>query len=427
MTPIMTITILLLSIFIVIVTTAAADEKTNTHHDDNSNNNNNNHDLKQRIKNAKMNLWSRGQFHTPIVTSSSSSYFNNNPTNTNTKNDLKDIAQRLENDVMLAPIRLGPIKDARRVDLRRKNGWTTNRSQQIYNIRGGSSSSSSVNEEGTNNQQALQSRLLELGAIHGAAFTDAIRLNVEEHKEDCRVSCEMYYCDNNESTKKDDMIDLDDIIFDSYNFGSVPPEDFADEFGFPLDVIKVTSDYEHCVSSGSVYNSSHNNNNNNKNTECHNPNNNNRRRLFTPQTASDVINIAEDQEHLSQNEFESGKYKLAGRWLTDLPLTREWFNEMCRTTFFPIFYKEFPDIVSSPKVLRAHSVSLLKYNSSHPRTDVHIDNGILAMTIAMTPMNDYVGGGEFYLYYLLLFFVFAISPPFVRNLYISSYYSCFFD
>jgi len=46
--------------------------------------------------------------------------------------------------------------------------------------------------------------------------------------------------------------------------------------------------------------------------------------------------------------------------------------------------------------LRAHSVSLLKYNSSHPRTDVHVDNGILAMTLAMTPMDQYEGGGTFF-------------------------------
>jgi len=41
-------------------------------------------------------------------------------------------------------------------------------------------------------------------------------------------------------------------------------------------------------------------------------------------------------------------------------------------------------------------VSLLKYNHTHPRTDVHIDNGILAMTLAMTPRTEYTGGGTFF-------------------------------
>jgi len=66
------------------------------------------------------------------------------------------------------------------------------------------------------------------------------------------------------------------------------------------------------------------------------------------------------------------------------------------STFFPLLTRLFPEIISSPDVLRAHSVSLLKYNSSHPRTDVHVDNGILAMTIAMTPMDEYDGGGTFF-------------------------------
>ena len=99
---------------------------------------------------------------------------------------------------------------------------------------------------------------------------------------------------------------------------------------------------------------------------------------------------------MSGNEYRSGKYKLGGDWLINLPRTREWFNKHLETTFFPQLVKLFPEIISSASVLRAHSVSLLKYNSSHPRTDVHIDNGILAMTIAMTPSDDYVGGGTFF-------------------------------
>ena len=79
-----------------------------------------------------------------------------------------------------------------------------------------------------------------------------------------------------------------------------------------------------------------------------------------------------------------------------MPHTREWFNSKLEHVLFPLLHHLFPEIIRSPSVLRAHSVSLLKYNHTHPRTDVHIDNGILAMTLAMTPKIDYSGGGTFY-------------------------------
>ena len=63
---------------------------------------------------------------------------------------------------------------------------------------------------------------------------------------------------------------------------------------------------------------------------------------------------------------------------------------------FPELASLFPEVVSSPSVLRFHSVALLRYNSSHPRTDIHVDNGILAMTLALSPRKDYQGGGTFF-------------------------------
>ena len=87
---------------------------------------------------------------------------------------------------------------------------------------------------------------------------------------------------------------------------------------------------------------------------------------------------------------------MTGDWLINLPNTRKWFNDRLESTFFPLLANLFPEVISSPSALRAHSVSLLKYNASHPRTDVHIDNGILAMTLAMTPQSQYTGGGTFF-------------------------------
>ena len=141
----------------------------------------------------------------------------------------------------------------------------------------------------------------------------------------------------------------------------MPPEDFSYEFKFPLDLIKVTEGEP----------------------------------LFSAEESAQVIKNAEG-EGVDKNEYESGKYKLGGDWLVNLPNTRAWFNQKLEHTLFPLLHHLFPEIIRSPSVLRAHSVSLLKYNHTHPRTDVHIDNGILAMTLAMTPQSEYKGGGTFY-------------------------------
>lgn len=117
--------------------------------------------------------------------------------------------------------------------------------------------------------------------------------------------------------------------------------------------------------------------------------------LFSAEESAKVIHQAEE-EGVDKNEYESGKYKLGGDWLTNLPNTRSWFNSKLEHTLFPLLHHLFPEIIHSPSVLRAHSVSLLKYNHTHPRTDVHIDNGIFAMTLAMTPQSEYTGGGTFY-------------------------------
>ncbi len=209
---------------------------------------------------------------------------------------------------------------------------------------------------------SVEEKISELVKVYGAEFSNAIEQNRRDHEEDCRKSCESFYCARN-NTDEEVFLNLngtDSMEFISFPFGSVPPEDFAQDFGFPLDLIKVSS-----------------------------------RALFSAQEASEVVQIAES-EGLSSNEYLSGKYKLGGDWLLNLPQTRAWFNERLKDTLFPLLSNLFPEIVSSPSVLRAHSVSLLKYNSSHPRTDVHIDNGILAMTLAMTPKAEYSGGGTYF-------------------------------
>lgn len=97
--------------------------------------------------------------------------------------------------------------------------------------------------------------------------------------------------------------------------------------------------------------------------------------LFSAAEAASAISKAEN-EGVDKNEFKSGKYQLAGDWLSNLPETRAWFNKQLQTTFFPLLANLFPEIISSPSVIRAHSVSLLKceFNvvRSHIRTSLSL-------------------------------------------------------
>jgi len=79
-----------------------------------------------------------------------------------------------------------------------------------------------------------------------------------------------------------------------------------------------------------------------------------------------------------------------------MPHTLAWFNRRLESTIFPAAAALFPEVIRHAGVLRAHSVALLKYNSSHPRTDVHVDDGILAITLALSPRANYTGGGTFF-------------------------------
>lgn len=67
-----------------------------------------------------------------------------------------------------------------------------------------------------------------------------ITQNKKDHKADCELSCKSYYC-----APPDVMLpSLDAILnrttIESYSMGLVPPEDFVSDFGFPLNLIKVT-------------------------------------------------------------------------------------------------------------------------------------------------------------------------------------------
>ena len=307
----------------------------------NNNNHKNNNDddnlqqqqqQQQRLHTVKLDLWSRGAFALDETA-------------------LFDSTQEALEHFEWLTRRLGPVQKARCQS--EHDTWNS-----ASTLRGGASET-----------QSSEQRLEDLLQHFGTEFYDAIQHNLRDHTEDCQRSCELYYCAKPTTPSVNQPLKnttLDSIVsshtnIQSYSMGAVPPEDFADQFGFPLDLIKVTE--------GSP--------------------------LFSQEEAAQVIRNAE-AEGVDKNEYISGKYRLGGDWLTNLPNTRQWFNQKLESTFFPLLAHLFPEVVSSTAVLRAHSVSLLKYNSSHPRTDIHIDNGILAMTLAMTPSNNYTGGGTFF-------------------------------
>jgi hypothetical protein len=205
------------------------------------------------------------------------------------------------NQMMISPMRMGPSSSVRRQVLQHKesldcemNGYCS----PWNRFRGGA-------EELSHKEQTSQ-KIEELGVRFGLDFLEAIERNKKEHEEDCKASCEMYYCASPEAPLKS----LEEVLgkattLKSYSMGPVPPEDFAESFGyvslmivssaadvsqassdflrfrFPLDVIKVTETAA----------------------------------LFSATEAAEVVSGAE-AEGVDKNEFKSGKYQLAGEYST---------------------------------------------------------------------------------------------------------------
>jgi hypothetical protein len=123
----------------------------------------------------------------------------------------------------------------------------------------------------------LQHKIQELGIQFGSDFLQAMEQNERDHAADCALSCQTYYCAPPGVTLKPLSSILNQTRIASYSMGAVPPEDFANDFGFPLDLIKVTQGEP----------------------------------LFTAGEASRVIATAQ-AEGVDKNEYISGKYKLGG-------------------------------------------------------------------------------------------------------------------
>ena len=234
--------------------------------------------------------------------------------------------------------------------------WLLSRNAPVQRLRGGadgcSATTASCDPVTTPDLDALRAEL-------GPEFSAALEKNEMDHEADCAASCASFYCgDANAASPTGDA--APEVPHVAHPMGSVPPEDFVKEFSFPLDLIKVTS-----------------------------------QPMIPPSECEDVVRTALAEE-MANNEYTSGKYKLGGDWVKKMPRTLEWFNRRLKDSIFPTVASFFPMVVKGPQVLRAHSVAILKYNSSHPRTDIHVDDGILALTLALSPRANYTGGGTFF-------------------------------
>jgi len=117
--------------------------------------------------------------------------------------------------------------------------------------------------------------------------------------------------------------------------------------------------------------------------------------IFAPDECDRVVALAE-AEGAGLPSSRSGKYQLGKAWIKDMPGVRAWFNEALRTKLFPTLSELFPTLAADPANLRAHSVAILKYNASHPRTDIHVDDALLAFTVALSPATSFDGGGTYF-------------------------------
>ena len=146
-----------------------------------------------------------------------------------------------------------------------------------------------------------------LAAENGPEFAEALAKNTRDHEADLVASCEHFYCGSGSPGPGARGA----IRTRSVSMGSVPPEDFASEFEFPLDLIKVTTTP-----------------------------------VFSRKEAKEAIALARSED-VDINEYTSGKYRLGGDWLKKMDKTRAWFNARLESTIFPAIAASFPEVVTN--------------------------------------------------------------------------------
>ena len=197
-----------------------------------------------------------------------------------------------------------------------------------------------------------------LGVVSGTTLPEDARLvaelqqNLADHERECAQSCESFDC-----TGGDASFALPPM--DTYSMGPTPSNDFPTAF---------TGEHHIFVT---------------------------QQPLFPPSELNRVISLAE-AEGDGLPTSKSGKYQIGKAWVKDMPSVLDWFNRALTTNLFPTLAKLFPELIEAPQMLRAQSVAILKFNATHPQTDVHVDDALLAFTIALSPSSAFEGGGTYF-------------------------------
>ena len=117
--------------------------------------------------------------------------------------------------------------------------------------------------------------------------------------------------------------------------------------------------------------------------------------LFSKAECEEIIQMTESEgEGLPSTK--SGKYQIGKAWIKEMPGVLSWFNQALASKLFPTLSSLFPDLLPDATTLRAHSVAVLKYNASHPQTDLHVDDALFAFTIALSDSSSFEGGGTYF-------------------------------
>jgi hypothetical protein len=235
--------------------------------------------------------------------------------------------------------------------------------------------------------------------------------NVQEHQKESASSCEVFYCASGAGGDAAARAYVPPPM-DKYTMGPVPSNDYPLAFTHSEEQIFVS-----------------------------------REPLFDAAECERVIALAE-AEGSGLPPATSGKYEIGRAWVKEMPGVLGWFNDALRDKLFPTLHALFGGLVRSPDELRAHTVRcaapsplavpcglctpyampverhtshvtrrtpwqlaalltervltlvpqvlIAKYNGSDAtaRSDVHVDDALLALTIALSPTTSYEGGGS---------------------------------